>query len=77
MLVSVVFWKGLNLRVMNKWDFTGLNRWLEAFEKREAYLAFKFNYYKHVMDIPLQYGSGHVGGSDDDHDKFREMNLGA
>jgi glutathione S-transferase len=76
MLASVAFWKGLNLRDVNKWGFTGLNRWLEAFEKREAYLPFKSDYYTHVMDIPPQYGPGYDGGFDDDRNKFQEMILG-
>ena len=53
MLASCAFWKGLNLRDP-KWNLKGLNTWLEAFEKREAYLAFKSDYYTHVKDIPPQ-----------------------
>jgi glutathione S-transferase len=48
----------------------GLNAWLEAFEKREAYLAFKSDYYTHVMDIPPQYGPGYDGGFEKDRIKF-------
>ena len=55
MLASCAYWKGLNLRDP-KWKLDGLNAWLEAFEKREYYLAFKSDYYTHVKDIPPQYG---------------------
>jgi glutathione S-transferase len=40
MLASCAFWKGLNLRDP-KWGLRGLHAWLDAFEKREHYLAFK------------------------------------
>jgi glutathione S-transferase len=53
MLASCAYWKGLNLRDP-KWKLEGLNRWLEAFEKREPYLAFKSDYYTHIKDIPPQ-----------------------
>ena len=45
MLASCAFWKGLNLRsdVYRK-QLPALNAWLDAFEKREAYLAFKSDY---------------------------------
>ena len=55
MLASCAYWKGLNLRDP-KWNLKGINAWLEAFEKREPYLAFKSDYYTHVKDIPPQYG---------------------
>jgi len=63
MLASCAYWKGLNLRSpeMSK-EYPGLNRWLDAFEKRECYLAFKSDYYTHVKDIPPQYGPGYEGG---------------
>eukprot|EP00293_Proteomonas_sulcata_P016739 CAMPEP_0184294938 /NCGR_PEP_ID=MMETSP1049-20130417/5981_1 /TAXON_ID=77928 /ORGANISM="Proteomonas sulcata, Strain CCMP704" /LENGTH=204 /DNA_ID=CAMNT_0026603357 /DNA_START=71 /DNA_END=685 /DNA_ORIENTATION=- len=35
-----------------------MEKWLEAFERRPAYLATKSDYYTHVMDIPPQYGPG-------------------
>merc|ERR1712204_100356 len=78
MLASVAYWKGLNLRatdndtsgtVPGKRDastgiqrYPALNAWLEAFEQRECYLAYKSDYYTHVKDIPPQYGPGYVGG---------------
>jgi glutathione S-transferase len=40
MLASCAYWKGLDLRD-TKWKLKGLNAWLDAFEKREHYLAFK------------------------------------
>jgi glutathione S-transferase len=75
MLASVAFWKGLNLRDP-KWEFHGLTAWLEAFEKREAYLAFKSDYFTHVMDIPPQYGPGFDGGFTTDREKFQKTILG-
>eukprot|EP00546_Thalassionema_frauenfeldii_P010456 CAMPEP_0178914376 /NCGR_PEP_ID=MMETSP0786-20121207/11392_1 /TAXON_ID=186022 /ORGANISM="Thalassionema frauenfeldii, Strain CCMP 1798" /LENGTH=507 /DNA_ID=CAMNT_0020587279 /DNA_START=198 /DNA_END=1721 /DNA_ORIENTATION=- len=75
MLASVAFWKGLNLRDQ-KWKFDGLNSWLEAFEKRESYLAFKSDYFTHVMDIPPQYGPGFDGGFEEDRTKFAKKITG-
>merc|ERR1719296_273850 len=67
MLASCAYWKGLDLRAAAYCErFPALNRWLDAFEKREAYLAFKSDYYTHVMDIPPQYGPGYDGGFADD-----------
>lgn len=42
MLASCAYWKGLNLRD-GKWGLKGLNRWLEAFEKRECVCAELFH----------------------------------
>jgi len=70
MLASVAHWKGLNLRDVSKWNFHGLNAWLEAFEQRDSYLAFKSDYFTHVMDIPPQYGPGYDGGFDTDRQTF-------
>jgi len=75
MLASCAYWKGLNLRDP-KWDFKGLNAWLEAFEKREPYVAFKSDYFTHVMDIPPQYGPGYDGGFEEDRKKFKRCILG-
>lgn len=75
MLASCAYWKGLDLRDP-KWKFKGLNRWLEAFEKRECYLAFKSDYYTHVMDIPPQYGPGYTGGFSEDQKKFSQSISG-
>lgn len=67
MLASCSFWKGLDLRSDNyRQQFPALNAWLDAFEKRECYLAFKSDYYTHVMDIPPQYGPGYDGGFEED-----------
>lgn len=66
MLASCAFWKGLDLRSSEyRRQFPALNAWLDAFEKRECYLAFKSDYYTHVMDIPPQYGPGYDGGFED------------
>lgn len=59
-----------------KWNLKGINAWLEAFEKRESYLAFKSDYYTHVMDIPPQYGPGYDGGFDDDRRTFSRSIIG-
>eukprot|EP00977_Amphora_coffeiformis_P018752 scaffold6695_cov155-Amphora_coffeaeformis.AAC.5 len=75
MLASCAYWKGLNLRDP-KWNLKGLNAWLDAFEKREAYLAFKSDYYTHIMDIPPQYGPGYDGGFEDDRIAFSRSILG-
>lgn len=65
MLASCAFWKGLDLRdAAYQARFPALNAWLDAFERREAYLAFKSDYYTHVTDIPPQYGPGYDGGDD-------------
>ena len=75
MLASCAFWKGLNLRDP-KWNLVGINAWLDAFEKREPYLAFKSDYYTHVKDIPPQYGPGYDGGFQEDRKKFSNSILG-
>jgi glutathione S-transferase len=75
MLASCAFWKGLNLRDP-KWNLRGLNAWLDAFEKREPYLAFKSDYYTHVMDIPPQYGPGYDGGFENDRKAFSRSICG-
>lgn len=63
MLASCAFWKGLDLRSDEyRSKLPSLNAWLDAFEKRECYLAFKSDYYTHVKDIPPQYGPGYDGG---------------
>jgi len=69
MLASCAYWKGLDLRDP-KWNFKGLTSWLEAFEKRESYLAFKSDYFTHVMDIPPQYGPGFDGGFTNERKTF-------
>lgn len=73
MLASCAFWKGLDLRSDEyKRQFPALNAWLDAFEKRECYLAFKSDYYTHVMDIPPQYGPGCDGGFEDKRLAFQK-----
>ena len=76
MLASVAYWKGIDLRDVRKWNLRGLVNWLEAFEQREAYLAFKSDYYTHVMDIPPQYGPGYDGGFTQDRNRFQNSILG-
>lgn len=75
MLASCAYWQGLNLRD-TKWGFDGLNNWLDAFDKREAYLAFKSDYYTNVKDIPPQYGPGYDGGFEQDRTVFSRNILG-
>ena len=63
MIASCAYWKGLNLRDEEmKKKFPGLNNWLDAFDKRECFLAFKSDYYTHIKDIPPQYGPSYNGG---------------
>jgi glutathione S-transferase len=63
MLASCAYWKGLNLRSEEmRSKYPSLNLWLDSFDKRECYLAFKSDYYTHVKDIPPQYGPGYDGG---------------
>ncbi|KAL7534274.1 hypothetical protein ACHAXR_008407 [Thalassiosira sp. AJA248-18] len=77
MLASAAFWKGLNLRSDKyRQQFPALNAWLDAFEKRECYLAFKSDYYTHVKDIPPQYGPGYDGGFEDDRVSYQASIAG-
>ena len=77
MLASAAFWKGLDLRSEKyQLQFPALNAWLDAFEKRECYLAFKSDYYTHVKDIPPQYGPGYDGGFGDERLSFQKSILG-
>jgi len=74
MLASCAYWKGLNLRSEEmKRKFPGVNAWLDAFEKRECYLAFKSDYYTHVKDIPPQYGPGYDGGFEEERVKMSKQ----
>lgn len=57
MLASCLFWSGLKIRNSGKYQY--IDRWLDAFESRESYMATKSDYYTHVMDIPPQYGQGY------------------
>lgn len=75
MLASCAYWKGLNLRDP-KWNLIGLNNWLQAFEQREYYLAFKSDYYTHIKDIPPQYGPGCDGGFEIDRQTMSQSILG-
>jgi len=77
MLASAAYWKGLNLRSEEmKSKFPGINAWLDAFEKRECYLAFKSDYYTHIKDIPPQYGPGYDGGFEEDRQAFSKSITG-
>lgn len=76
MLASCAYWQGLNLRDVQKWNLKGLNNWLDAFDKRESYLAFKSDYYTNVKDIPPQYGPGYDGGFEQDRNVFQKNILG-
>ena len=62
MLASVAYWKGFNIRDCGK--FPALDQWLNAFDERESYLAFKSDFYTNVKDIPPQYGPPFFGGGD-------------
>eukprot|EP00904_Undaria_pinnatifida_P006533 jgi/Undpi1/3009/HiC_scaffold_14.g06386.m1 len=56
MAASTAYWKGLQLRGNPRW--AAINRWFEALEMRETYMATKSDFYTHVQDIPPQYGNG-------------------
>ena len=74
MLASCAYWKGLDLRSEEmRSRFGALNRWLDAFDKRESYLAFKSDYYTNVKDIPPQYGPGFDGGFEENRVKYAGM----
>ena len=78
MLASVAYWKGIDLRDSTKWSrFSALQRWFDALERQEYYLAFKSDYYTHVKDIPPQYGPGYDGITfPDEIRKFQASILG-
>jgi glutathione S-transferase len=62
MLASVAYWKGIDLRDSQDWpQFAAVQRWMDALERHEYYLAFKSDYYTHIKDIPPQYGPGYDG----------------
>jgi glutathione S-transferase len=74
MLASCAYWKGLHLRDEEmKKKYPRLNNWLDAFDKRECFLAFKSDYYTHVKDIPPQYGPSYNGGFEENRKKFSKM----
>lgn len=74
MLASCAYWKGLDLRSQDMGKrFPALNRWLDSFDKRESYLAFKSDYYTNVKDIPPQYGPGYDGGFDENRIEYSRM----
>jgi len=77
MAASCARWKGLDIR-SGEWRgrYPGINAWFDAFEKRECYLAFKSDYYTHVMDIPPQYGPGYDGGFEEERRTMSAMVLG-
>lgn len=84
MLASCAYWKGYQIRSSNNDndndknddDFPGLNAWLDAFDRREPYLAFKSDYYTNVMDIPPQYGPAYVGGDSSRQPQYEQTILG-
>mmetsp|Transcript_7119 Transcript_7119/g.8096 ORF Transcript_7119/g.8096 Transcript_7119/m.8096 type:complete len:588 (+) Transcript_7119:216-1979(+) len=77
MLASCAYWKGLNLRSEEmKKKYPALNLWLDSFEKKEYYLAFKSDYYTHVKDIPPQYGPGYDGGFEDQRESYSKSITG-
>lgn len=46
MAASTAYWKGLQLRGNERWP--AINRWFEALEMRETYMATKSDFYTHV-----------------------------
>uniref|UniRef100_A0A7S4DCY0 GST C-terminal domain-containing protein n=1 Tax=Heterosigma akashiwo TaxID=2829 RepID=A0A7S4DCY0_HETAK len=63
MVASLLYWKGFQIRNAG---YSNVDRWLEAFEQRPAYMATKSDYYTHVMDIPPQYGPGFFAAGAED-----------
>jgi len=65
MAASLPYWKGLVLRgteeARARWP--RLERWFEAFEARDSYMATKSDWYTHCQDIPPQYGPGQAAGA--------------
>ena len=57
-VASAMYWKGLRLRRTGR--FPHLDRWLDAFEVRPAYLATKSDWYTHAMALPSQNGPGYA-----------------
>jgi len=51
MLASCAYWKGLNIRD-SRWKLNGINAWLDAFEQREHYLAFKVSPCSGIVRYP-------------------------
>jgi len=75
MLASCAFWKGLDLRD-SKWGMDSLIRWLDAFDRKPYFLAFKGDYYSTVLNIEPQYGPAYDGGFDKDRIQFSKTVLG-
>lgn len=63
MLASISYWKGFNIRDCGR--YPALDAWLDAFDQRESYLAFKSDFYTNVKDIPPQYGPPYHGDRDE------------
>ncbi len=57
LLASVAYFKGLDVR--GEGQFGHLERWLDAFDARPAYLATKGDLYSIVMALPSQNGPGY------------------
>jgi len=77
MLASSAYWKGLNLRSPEmRSKYPALNLWLDSFDKRECFLAFKSDYYTHVKDIPPQYGPGYNGGFSAEQEEYSKIITG-
>lgn len=51
---SIAFYKGMIVRGAGR--FPNLERWFEAMETRQPYLAFRSDYYTHCWDLPPQLG---------------------
>ena len=64
MVASCAYWKGMNLRSAVEYPkLDAVQKWMDALEKHDYYLAFKSDYYTHVKDIPPQYGPSSDGVS--------------
>ena len=62
MCAATLYWKGLKLRGKDGFitsSMPHLERWINAFEERESYLATKADYYSIVLALPSQNGPGY------------------
>ncbi len=53
-VASIPYYKGVTVRGQGR--YPNLDRWFEAMETREPYLAFKSDFYTHCHDLPPQLG---------------------
>ena len=59
-MASTLYWKALPLRGEGAPHLPCFGAWLDAFERRPAYIATKSDYYTHVNALPSQNGPGYL-----------------